>query len=119
MERVSFPNINWVNLVAGIWLIISPFILQYTGVAPAVWNNLAVGILLILVAAYILFTCVKAEWAGWAMAVLGIWEIMSPFVLGYVGEKPALWNNIILGIIIIVVGAWSARSSRPQTGDSR
>ncbi len=48
----------------------------------------------------------------------GIWEVMAPFVLGYVGEKPALWNNIILGIII-AVGAWSARSSRPQTGASR
>lgn len=36
--------------------------------------------------------------SGWMNFVLGIWVIISPFVLFLSGA--AMWNNVILGIII-------------------
>lgn len=49
---------GWLNVVAGIWLIIAPFVLRYPG-TTAVWNDVILGI---LVAAF-------ALWSSGAAAV--------------------------------------------------
>lgn len=52
LVRLAVPRANWaswVNGLAGIWLIISPFFLAYTG-AAAYWNQIIFGILVAIVA---------------------------------------------------------------------
>jgi hypothetical protein len=47
--------------------------------------------------------------------ILGIWVLISPFVLGYSHNKGAVWNNVISGIVIMVVAAvriWGSASYR-------
>lgn len=39
----------------------------------------------------------KYTWIG---IVFGIWLIIAPFILGYAHNPTAMWNDIILGIII-------------------
>jgi len=34
--------------------------------------------------------------------ILGIWSIISPWVLGFFQYNIALWNAIVLGIILII-----------------
>lgn len=41
--------INWVNVLAGIWLIIAPFVLRYS-TAASFWNDVIVGIIVAAVA---------------------------------------------------------------------
>lgn len=41
----------WINLVVGIWTFISPWVLGYAGNGVALWNGIAVGILMIVFAA--------------------------------------------------------------------
>ena len=43
--------------------------------------------------------------AGGLNVIAGIWLIIAGFVLGYAHEPTALWNSIILGIIVLVI-AW-------------
>jgi len=119
LQTGGSSKLTLVNLFVGIWLIISPFVLIYTNIAPAVWNNVGIGILLILLVTYVLFSTITFEWAGWIMAALGVWEIISPFVLGFWSYPTIMWNNIIAGIIIWVVGAWFARASWQQARPSR
>jgi SPW repeat len=38
------PGWSWLNLILGIWLVISPFVLFASGVA--MWNNVIVGIII-------------------------------------------------------------------------
>jgi hypothetical protein len=40
----------WINLLVGIWMFISPWVLGYAVVTPALWNALIVGLLLAIVA---------------------------------------------------------------------
>lgn len=40
----------------------------------------------------------------WIFVLAGIWLIIAPFVLGYSETSASLWNDIILGIVIAVVG---------------
>jgi hypothetical protein len=41
---------EWVNLVVGVWLFFSPWILGYAGLRAAVWNSLIVGFLIAVLA---------------------------------------------------------------------
>lgn len=40
---------------------------------------------------------------GWLGIILGIWLIIAPFVLGYSNVINAMWNDIIIGILVAVV----------------
>lgn len=46
---------EWVNLVAGLWLIIAPFALGFRTDQAAAWSSVAGGVLIALFAAWALF----------------------------------------------------------------
>jgi hypothetical protein len=94
-----------INVVLGIWLIISPFVLAFARNQTAKWNDIAVGIAVALV---------SLSGGNWWNVVLGIWLIISPFVLGFANAPTILWNNIVLGVLVFIV-AVSSRSLRPAT----
>jgi len=47
---------------------------------------------------------------GWTMGVAGVWEILAPFIIGYSAATGALWDSIIIGAVLIVLGIWTALS---------
>lgn len=54
-------------------------------------------------------------WARWANVILGIWLILSPFILGFAADQ-AVWNNIIVGFLVltfafITKGSMAARET--------
>jgi hypothetical protein len=104
---------SWLTILLGIWVIISPFVVQFSQLPAAMWNNVIVGIVIAVLA--IIRTSVpwQTGWS-WANVILGIWMIISPFVLG-VMTTAILWNNIILGIVIAIVASGSASSRAPAT----
>jgi hypothetical protein len=50
------PWEEWINLLAGIWLFISPWVLGYSGNHAALWNALIVGALVFILAVWDLST---------------------------------------------------------------
>lgn len=108
------------NIVAGIWLIVSPFVLVYANGTAQV-NEIVLG------AVIGVFGLIRAlapgagtAWLSWLNAACGVWLIIASFVLGYAGTARS--NEIILGIIVLVVAVWSALSAnvtRPLTPVAR
>lgn len=90
---------DWVMLVLGIWLFVSPFILQYADLrGTAALNSYVLGI---AVVAFAVAALARPQmWEEWVNLALGIWLIISPFVLGFQSETVALWNHVILGLLI-------------------
>jgi hypothetical protein len=43
---------DWIDLVAGLWLIVSPTVLRFASVTPAAVNAITVGLLTVLVAVW-------------------------------------------------------------------
>lgn len=86
---------SWISIVLGIWVIVSPFVLASHS-SKAIWNNVVVGAVVGILA----FVCWGMHQTGWSWLnlILGMWLVISPFVLFLSG--PAMWNNVILGIII-------------------
>jgi hypothetical protein len=88
---------SWVNILLGIWVLISPFVLTLA-LPRAIWNNVVTGIVVGILAIIRVSVPNQTGWS-WINALLGIWLIISPFVLGFTSGA-GLWNNVILGIII-------------------
>ena len=38
--------------------------------------------------------------------VLGLWLIVSPFILGYWEVSSALWSQIISGVLVGLIALW-------------
>lgn len=103
---------DWTNVVFGIWLFLSPFILGYSieGGAAA-WNHYILGIAVTVFAIIALYD--TQVWEEWINLILGAWLIISPFILGFTEQPAALWNSIILGILIGGDSLWAIQKPRP------
>lgn len=54
-----------------------------------------------------------AKWASWLAALVGLWVLVSPFVLsGPIASGTAMWSNVVAGIAIAVLTAYGAYSIR-------
>lgn len=102
------------NALAGLWLIVAPWVLGFSADAGGgVWNAVIVGVIIAVLAAARFFGAYGAAWMSWVNALLGAWVVISPWVFGYSGNAARLWNSIIVGLLVIVLGVWSASASTP------
>ena len=100
------------NILAGLWLIISRFILGYSALRGTMWNDVIVGIIIALIAAGKLSRGRSIQWLSWINVVLGLWLIVSPFIFGNAGNTRVLYNEFIVSIVVVILAAWSALSTR-------
>lgn len=94
--------LSWTNFLLGLWLAVAPFILVYHGISAALWEDVIVGL---LIAGFAFWRAVGPETQGmaavsWTVAVLGIWALIAPFALGYSEVAAAVWNDVIIGILV-------------------
>jgi hypothetical protein len=99
------------NLVLGIWLLfVAPAALGLAG--PAIGNSVLFGILTILVALWSLVVAGPNHVPAWINTAFGVWLFISPWVLGYAAQEAALWNSIIVGILMVLFA--TARMAMPR-----
>jgi len=98
------------NIVLGIWVAVSPFVLGFSQNIAGKWSNIAVGIALVLVS-------LASTWGNEAfeglVVPLGIWLFASPFVLGF-WKWVFLANNVSLAFVVIAAGAISDGLRLPE-----
>ena len=97
-----------INLILGLWLIIAPFVLGFTAHTHSEWNTIIVGILVATIAAIRIWGGRGASWLSWINAGLALWLIVSPWIYGNSDVSAILWNDIIVGVVVLVLSAWSA-----------
>ncbi|HUV71396.1 MAG TPA: SPW repeat protein [Clostridia bacterium] len=113
MNRGQAITASTVNLIAGLWLIIAPFVLGFSEITAATINDIVLGAIIAIVSAIRIFSSVRWNWLSWLNVLLGFWLIIAPFVLAYPAATPR-FNDIILGIVVIIAGTWSATSTPTQ-----
>ncbi len=90
-----------VNVFLGIFVALAPFILGFTR-STAKWNNIAIGIALVIVALL----------SRWRNAVLPLavpiagWLFWSPFILGF-STAAFLAANVTMAFVVIAAAASS------------
>ena len=105
--------ISWasgLNIAAGIWLIISPFVFGYGDMQYLLWNDIVLGILVAVLAVIRISSPFSTPAVGWLNFLLGIWVVISPFALGFYGDNR--WNDVVLGVIVALLAAWSALTAQ-------
>lgn len=96
------------NIVAGIWLIVAPFVLAYSSLMVPLWNDIIVGAVVLIFGWIRVSQPDRNVWLSWTNLVLGLWLLIAPFSLGYAGTPAAVWNDVSLGIIVAALAGWSA-----------
>ncbi|GBD42208.1 hypothetical protein HRbin39_01597 [bacterium HR39] len=91
---------------------ISPWLFAYAGQTAAAWNAWVVGVV-VLVAAVAALTRFH-EWEEWVNAILGLWLVISPWITGYAAITAAVWNHVIVGILVAALAIWSAWQARHE-----
>jgi hypothetical protein len=46
------------------------------------------------------------KWLSRAQIVVGIWLIVSPWILGFYKFTPALWSSLVSGACVGLIGLW-------------
>lgn len=98
---------NWVMLALGLWLFLSPWILGYAEEpAGAAWNAYLLGAATVLFSIAGLYTAkFREELAGIAF---GVWLVVSPWAMGFTAFTPAMYNAVIVGVLLAIVSLLNA-----------
>lgn len=101
-EWVSTRWAAGLTMVAGLWILISPWALQFWGISTATGNNIILGVA-ILILAFVQFNGAEELWASWVNFILGVWMLISPYVLGFSMFGRILANNLVSGAVVAVL----------------
>ena len=102
---------DWVSLVLGIWLFVSPWLLGfYSSIPRESWNFFIVGVAFIVFARFALN--LRTLWEEWVNLALGVWMIISPWALSYSANAAARDDAVVVGLIVGLLSIWSLSESR-------
>lgn len=105
-------GLDIINLILGVWLILSPWILgaaEFTGFA---WVSVIVGLLVVVDSIWALSQATKIA-PEWSMVVLGVLLFVAPWVLGFSAITAAAWNSWIVGLALIVLSLVNLPMTHP------
>jgi hypothetical protein len=107
------------NLILGAFLFFSPWIFGFeAGKASQNANIAGVIIVILAVAALAAF----AIWEEWLNLIVGLWTLVSPWVLGFQHQTHAMTVHVIVGIAVAVLAAielWLMSQNPPRLTTSR
>ncbi|HEY4444891.1 MAG TPA: SPW repeat protein [Steroidobacteraceae bacterium] len=119
-----------INILLGIWLIVSPWIFGYSGTS-AVMNSVIIGALISILAASRLASLRDSAVLSGVNLILALWIIASPWVYGYTTNVGGVRDNVLLGVAMATLASWSgsatffgptrppSRPTRPPFGPRR
>jgi uncharacterized membrane protein HdeD (DUF308 family) len=91
---------DWINLVCGALLFISPWALGFAGdmmAARTAWvGGIVIGVMAIL--ALVQFS----EWEDWIALIVGAAVVIAPWVLGFSMVHAAMASCVVLGGIVVL-----------------
>lgn len=106
-------TLSGLNVIAGIWLIIAPFILNYNATGN-VWQEVVFGII-VGILGLVRLGAPNVVWPSWLNLIIGLWLIVAPWVIPST-TIAARWNEVVVGIIVAIL-AFSSGAISLQSGE--
>jgi SPW repeat len=106
--RAAVTMLSGLNVLAGAWLIIAPWVLGYSAGDPK-WNDVVFGAIVVVLAGARSLGAFRATLLSVINAVVGVWLVIAAFTID--ASATASWNDVILGVIVFVLGVASAFAS--------
>lgn len=108
---------SWMNFALGVWLFFAPITLAYASVKSALYEDLILGS---VIAGFALWRALGPETdfmalVSWVVAAAGFWVVLAPFELGYGSAAVPVYNDVTVGVAVLVLAIWRALS-HPEGG---
>ncbi|MDI3294907.1 SPW repeat-containing protein [Janthinobacterium sp. 35] len=97
-----------VILLLGLWLLVSPWAFSYPEGSPQMLNALVSGLVIAVLAAFDLYK--TYFWAVVVNLLVGVWVAASPWILRLAEQRVVLWNELLVGIAVVVLALWELRT---------
>lgn len=113
--------LNWIIALLGLWEfgdIAALFVPDFGHVSPFVWNHIIVGLILMIAGARAALTrsAGAAKSMDWIAAAAGAWLILASLIVGAPEIAAGLWNDLIVGFLVLILGIWAALASPRAAG---
>ncbi|MFE2445618.1 SPW repeat protein [Streptomyces sp. NPDC059426] len=96
-------------LLAGLYFAISPWVVHFSGTSPnLVVNNLVLGIAIALLGIGLTTAPRRMYSLCWAMSAIGVWMIISPWVVARGPDIGMIVNNVVVGAVTCLFGLIAA-----------
>jgi hypothetical protein len=92
---------DWTNMALGLLLAVSPWLLQFTGLDAATLNAVIIGFLIFALSALAL--TLLDRWEAYINGLLGLWAVLSPWLIGFTTYDMAMLAHIALGAMVVAV----------------
>jgi hypothetical protein len=94
-------------ILLGMYTAVSPWVVHFAATNPNVRvNNLLIGLTLVAFGFGLALQPERLYRLGWVAVPVGVWMIISPWVVtvGHSAPKALIWNNVFIGGIAVVFG---------------
>ena len=108
--------LKWIIALLGLWEfadITALIVPDFVKIPSFLWNHIIIGLILMIVGVWAARTsnAGTAKTLSWIAASIGVWLMISSFILRYPIINAGLWNDIIVGVIVLILGIWAALTS--------
>jgi hypothetical protein len=92
-------------LLTGLYVAASPWIVGFSATGSLATSDLIVGIAVAFLAYGFATTLDRAHGMTWTLPVLGVWVIISPWILpGVALTAGMIWSNVVAGALMTFLG---------------
>ncbi|TAK69068.1 MAG: hypothetical protein EPO13_09515 [Actinomycetota bacterium] len=104
-ETVAARLVAGLSFMAGLYAAISAWVIGFDGQGRMAVSNLVVGIAVAVLALGMASAYERTHGLAWVSALLGVWLIVSPWLIDGVDRTAQLlWSNIVVGAVVVVLG---------------
>ncbi len=99
-----------VNMLLGLCLAIAPWVMGFDTMTSPTLNAVAAGLALVALAMGALM--MPRAWEEWGEAAMGLWMVLSPWILGFGMVRVAMTSTVAIGLAVLALAAWTLATDK-------
>ena len=93
-----------VQTLLGAALFVAPWLLGFSAETAPAWTAWLTGAAIALVG--ILNYADDASWPAWTNLAVGVWAVISPWVVQFTSAETAMWTHTVIGAAVVASSIW-------------